>query len=172
MQSGTRLLFNTCDKTIITILNFKISGGGGVYSRPPLCMKPCCGLMLSFKAGAGGSFWEATYSARLMEYGQFDGWSANRLTPLSQPINHSPLHMPVVGQICGLFHSLLGGSFNYLHSCKHSSCTILTLFPGRPLPASFPARPLPASFPGPSQLRSQAPLSFVPRSLPASRYML
>ena len=28
-QSGTRLLFNTCDKTIITILNFKISGGGG-----------------------------------------------------------------------------------------------------------------------------------------------
>ena len=28
MQSETRLLFNTCDKTIITILNFKISGGG------------------------------------------------------------------------------------------------------------------------------------------------
>ena len=26
-QSGTRLLFNTCD--LITILNFKISGGGG-----------------------------------------------------------------------------------------------------------------------------------------------
>ena len=37
MQSGTRLLFNTCDKTIITILNFMISGGwencgwGGVH---------------------------------------------------------------------------------------------------------------------------------------------
>ena len=29
MQSGTRLLFHTCDKTIITILNFKISGGRG-----------------------------------------------------------------------------------------------------------------------------------------------
>ena len=29
MQPGTRLLFNTCDKTIITILNFKISWGGG-----------------------------------------------------------------------------------------------------------------------------------------------
>ena len=28
-QSETRLLFNTRDKTIITILNFKISGGGG-----------------------------------------------------------------------------------------------------------------------------------------------
>ena len=28
-QSETRLLFNTCDKTIITILNFKISWGGG-----------------------------------------------------------------------------------------------------------------------------------------------
>ena len=26
-QSETRLLFNTCDKTLITILNFKISGG-------------------------------------------------------------------------------------------------------------------------------------------------
>ena len=27
MKLGTRLLFNTCDETIITILNFKISGG-------------------------------------------------------------------------------------------------------------------------------------------------
>ena len=31
MQSGTRLLFNTCDKTIITILNFKISGEGKLW---------------------------------------------------------------------------------------------------------------------------------------------
>ena len=29
LQSKTRLLFNTCDKTVITILNLKISGGGG-----------------------------------------------------------------------------------------------------------------------------------------------
>ena len=28
MKSGTRLFFNTCDKTIIVILNFKISLGG------------------------------------------------------------------------------------------------------------------------------------------------
>ena len=28
-KSGTELLFNTCDITIITILNFKISWGGG-----------------------------------------------------------------------------------------------------------------------------------------------
>ena len=39
-QSGTRLLFNTCDKTIVTILNFKISGrgggGGGEFQGPPL----------------------------------------------------------------------------------------------------------------------------------------
>ena len=38
MQSGTRLLFNTCDKTIITILNFKIywaGGGGGIPGPPP-----------------------------------------------------------------------------------------------------------------------------------------
>ena len=51
MKSGTRLLFNTCDETIITILNFKISEGGGggggggrETSRAPsplLCMKPC-----------------------------------------------------------------------------------------------------------------------------------
>ena len=34
LQSGTILLFNTCDKTIITILNFKISGGGGNSSLP------------------------------------------------------------------------------------------------------------------------------------------
>ena len=38
-QSGKRLLFNTCNKTIITILNFKISGegggGGGGNSGPP-----------------------------------------------------------------------------------------------------------------------------------------
>ena len=33
-QSGTRLLFNTCHKTIITILNFKISGRGGGISGP------------------------------------------------------------------------------------------------------------------------------------------
>ena len=43
LLSGTRLLFNTCDKTI---LNFKIffgGGGGGGDSRPlpPLCMKSC-----------------------------------------------------------------------------------------------------------------------------------
>ena len=124
--------------------------------------------MLSLKAGAGGSFWEATYSARLMEYGQFDGWSANRLTPLSQPINHSPLHMPVVGQICGLFHALLGGSFNYLHSCKHSSCTILTLFPGRPLPASFPGPSQLRSQLGPSQLRSQLGPSQLRSQVPPS----
>ena len=37
MQSETRLLFNTCDKTIITIFNFKISGGGGISGPlPPL----------------------------------------------------------------------------------------------------------------------------------------
>ena len=43
MQSGTRLFFNTCDKTIVTILNFKISweGGGGGIPGLPLCMKPC-----------------------------------------------------------------------------------------------------------------------------------
>ena len=44
MQSGIRLLFNTCDKTIITILNLKISGGnvawrggggGGGGLQPP-----------------------------------------------------------------------------------------------------------------------------------------
>ena len=46
MQSETRLLFNTCDKTIITILNFKISGGGGgggvggIPGPPLLCMRP------------------------------------------------------------------------------------------------------------------------------------
>ena len=34
MQSGTRLLFNNCDKTIITILNFKISRGE--IPGPPL----------------------------------------------------------------------------------------------------------------------------------------
>ena len=28
-QSGTRLLFNTCDKTIVTILNSRFLGGGG-----------------------------------------------------------------------------------------------------------------------------------------------
>ena len=48
-QSGTRLLFNTCDKTNITILNFKISGGGGKlwlggggggFQGLTLCMKP------------------------------------------------------------------------------------------------------------------------------------
>ena len=53
MQSGTRLLFNTCDKTIITILNFKISGrrggggGGGENSSPPLyetLVVPCHSL--------------------------------------------------------------------------------------------------------------------------------
>ena len=32
-QSGTRLLFNTCDKSIITILKFKISGGD--FQGPP-----------------------------------------------------------------------------------------------------------------------------------------
>jgi len=41
MQSGTRLLFNTCDKTTITIFNFRISGGGGIVAgrgkfQPPL----------------------------------------------------------------------------------------------------------------------------------------
>ena len=42
MLSGIRLLFNTCDKTIITILNLKISGGnvawggGGGNSSPPI----------------------------------------------------------------------------------------------------------------------------------------
>ena len=40
LQSGTRLSFNTCDKTIITTLNFKISGwgimaGGGKFHTPP-----------------------------------------------------------------------------------------------------------------------------------------
>ena len=38
-QSGTRLLFNTCDKALITILNFKISGrgrGGREFQAPPL----------------------------------------------------------------------------------------------------------------------------------------
>ena len=41
MQSGTRLLFNTCDKTIIAILNFMISGGEfQPPPPPPLCMKP------------------------------------------------------------------------------------------------------------------------------------
>ena len=38
MKSGTRLLFNTCDETIITILNFMISGGEGNFqgsSLPP-----------------------------------------------------------------------------------------------------------------------------------------
>ena len=40
-QSGTRLLCNTCDKTIITILNFMISGGGEFQGPPLLCMKPC-----------------------------------------------------------------------------------------------------------------------------------
>ena len=39
-QSGTKLLLNTCDKTTITILNFKISWGGNSRSLPPLCMKP------------------------------------------------------------------------------------------------------------------------------------
>ena len=34
-QSGTRLLCNTCDKTIITILNFMISGGGEFQGPPP-----------------------------------------------------------------------------------------------------------------------------------------
>ena len=32
MQSGTRLLFNSCDKTLITILNFKISKGEGIVA--------------------------------------------------------------------------------------------------------------------------------------------
>ena len=50
MQSGTRLLFNTCDKTIITILNFKISWGGGgggggeLQPRPPLYETLCNSL--------------------------------------------------------------------------------------------------------------------------------
>ena len=34
MQSGTTLLCNTCDKTIITLLNFKISGGEGEIPAP------------------------------------------------------------------------------------------------------------------------------------------
>ena len=34
-QSGTRLLFNTCDKTTITIFNFRISGGGGGGNSSP-----------------------------------------------------------------------------------------------------------------------------------------
>jgi len=40
-QSATRLLFNTCDKTVITILNFRISGGGGGNSSPPLSVQNC-----------------------------------------------------------------------------------------------------------------------------------
>ena len=35
MKSGTRLLFNTCDETIITILNFNISGGEGNFQGSP-----------------------------------------------------------------------------------------------------------------------------------------
>ena len=51
-QSGTRLLFNTCDETIITILNFKISGGEGNFqgSPPHLSMKPCHVDNLIFEA--------------------------------------------------------------------------------------------------------------------------
>ena len=45
-QSGTRLLFNTCDKTIVTILNSRFLGGEivaeGEIPAPPR-MKPCCG---------------------------------------------------------------------------------------------------------------------------------
>jgi len=36
-QSGARLLFNICDKTIIAILNFKMSGAG-----PPSVLNPAC----------------------------------------------------------------------------------------------------------------------------------
>ena len=41
LLSGTRLLFNTRDKTIATILNFNISwggggGGGGEFQPPPV----------------------------------------------------------------------------------------------------------------------------------------
>ena len=42
MKSGTRLLFNTCDETIITIINFKISGGEGNFQAPPSPLyEPC-----------------------------------------------------------------------------------------------------------------------------------
>ena len=33
-------MFNTCDKTIITILNFKISGGGGEFPAPTSSVDP------------------------------------------------------------------------------------------------------------------------------------
>ena len=39
-QSGTRLLFNTCDKTY-SISRFPGGGGGGGESSSPPCMKPC-----------------------------------------------------------------------------------------------------------------------------------
>ena len=40
MKSGTGLLFNTCDITIITILNFKISWGGGLWLGEQNSMAP------------------------------------------------------------------------------------------------------------------------------------
>ena len=49
LQSGTRLLFNTCDKTTITmILNFRISEGKNCGTVVP-SMGPC--LLLLKKAG-------------------------------------------------------------------------------------------------------------------------
>ena len=40
-QSGTRLLFNTCDKTLITILNFKISSTHTVCACAKYSVKFC-----------------------------------------------------------------------------------------------------------------------------------
>ena len=39
MHSGTRLLFNTCDKTPYSISRFL--GREGIPAPPPLCMKSC-----------------------------------------------------------------------------------------------------------------------------------
>ena len=45
MQSGTRLLFNTCHKTIITNSISRFLAGGGFQGSPsPLCLKPCHAL--------------------------------------------------------------------------------------------------------------------------------